>query len=116
MRHDEHHPSKLSAWAGHTIPRIPMAGHGWRQPLGLIDFTTACRTRDGLISCVLITNDPLQVQPLQAFRLLTALTARKMPAEAFPLGIASGIRSEFALRNRTRGRHWLCFLPLPPSL
>jgi hypothetical protein len=39
-----------------------------------------------------------------------------MPAEAFPLGIASGIRSEFALRNHWRGRQWLCFLLLGASL
>jgi hypothetical protein len=39
-----------------------------------------------------------------------------MPAEAFPLGIASGIRSEFALRNHRRGRQWLCFLLLGASL
>jgi hypothetical protein len=39
-----------------------------------------------------------------------------MPAEAFPLGIASGIRSEFALRNHRRGRPWLYFLLLGASL
>jgi hypothetical protein len=35
-----------------------------------------------------------------------------MPAEAFPLGIASDIRSEFALRNRRRCRRWLWLLLL----
>jgi hypothetical protein len=35
-----------------------------------------------------------------------------MPAEAFDLGIASGVRSEFALRNRRRGRRWLWLLLL----
>jgi hypothetical protein len=35
-----------------------------------------------------------------------------MPAEAFPLGIASVIRSEFALRNRRRGRQGLWLLLL----
>jgi hypothetical protein len=39
-----------------------------------------------------------------------------MPAEAFPLGIASRIRSEFALRHRRRGRQWLWFLLLGASL
>jgi hypothetical protein len=39
-----------------------------------------------------------------------------MPAEAFPLGIASGIRAEFALRNRRRGRQWLRLLLLEASL
>ena len=32
------------------------------------------------------------------------------------MGIASGIRSEFALRNHRRGRQWLCFLLLGASL
>jgi len=35
-----------------------------------------------------------------------------MPAEAFPLGIASVIRSEIALRNRRHGRQWLWLLLL----
>src|ERR1700688_3126073 len=39
-----------------------------------------------------------------------------MPAEAFPLGIASVIRSEFALRNRRHGRPWLWLLLLATLL
>jgi hypothetical protein len=39
-----------------------------------------------------------------------------MPAEAFALGIASGVRSEFALRNRQRGRRWLWLLLLGASV
>jgi len=38
-----------------------------------------------------------------------------MPAEAFPLGMASGVRSEFALRNRRRCRRWLWLLLLGAS-
>src|SRR5271157_2233995 len=52
-------------------------------------------------------NDRWRKPPSQEFRLPCAPAARKMPAEAFPVGMPSGIRTEFALRSRRRARRWL---------
>jgi hypothetical protein len=63
----------------------------------------------------MITHDPMQELRLPAFTLLTVRTARKMPAEAFPLAIALGIRVKFFHCHRRRVRRWLSLLLLGAS-